>query len=267
MFLILWGLFKKRVIADTAALYCNKAFSIADSTFPIVWAGVICFSVQIYADFSAYTDIARGSARLLGFELRQNFNHPWLAQSPGDFWRRWHMSLSAWFRDYVYVPLGGSRTTEGRICRNLMITFLLSGLWHGASWNFVIWGGWWGAALVLWRILDRTLPAFTQGKGLFVTACRWGVTMILVHIGWLMFREQNFSELLRQMFSPPTGATADDWRIAGVFVALMALLSLPLWIHAAVQPRLLDHWDKWRDRPAGFALQTGIGFALAIGWL
>ncbi|MFZ4766248.1 MAG: MBOAT family O-acyltransferase, partial [Roseimicrobium sp.] len=165
LFLILWGLMKKRVIADTAAVYANKAFSLSDSSFPIIWAGVLCFCVQIYADFSAYTDIARGSARPLGFELRQNFNHPWLAQSPGDFWRRWHMSLSEWFRDYVFIPLGGSRGSEGRIACHLMLTFLLSGLWHGASWNFILWGAWWGALLVLWRVLDRCLPGFTKAPG------------------------------------------------------------------------------------------------------
>lgn len=133
LFLFLWGLMKKRVIADTAAVYCNKAFSIGDSSFPLVWAGTLCFCVQIYADFSAYTDMARGTARLLGFDLVRNFNHPWLAQSPADFWHRWHMSLSNWFRDYVFIPLGGSRCGELKVMRNLMLTFLLSGLWHGAS--------------------------------------------------------------------------------------------------------------------------------------
>lgn len=266
LFLILWGLVKKRVIADTAALYCNKAFSLSDGSFPIIWAGVLCFCVQIYADFSAYTDIARGSARLLGFELMENFRHPWLAQSPADFWRRWHISLSSWFRDYVFIPLGGSRGTDGRIARNLILTFLLSGLWHGASWNFVLWGGWWGALLVLWRLLERWLPGFTQGSGMIRTLLRWAITMILVNIGWLMFREQSFSELVRQLSASPFDAPVDDWRIGGFFIALMALYSLPLWLHAALQKPLLDHWSKWRDTNTGFALQAFIGLLLALAF-
>ncbi len=266
LFLILWGLFKKRVIADTAAVYCNKAFSISDGTFPIIWSGVLCFCVQIYADFSAYTDMARGSARLLGFDLCQNFNHPWLAQSPGDFWRRWHMSLSAWFRDYVYIPLGGSRGSEAMVARNLMLTFLLSGLWHGAGWNFVLWGGWWGALLVLWRWLDRWAPGFTQGKSFPPALLRWAVTMVLINIGWLMFREQSFPDLLRQVRASPFGVPVDDWRIGGFFVAMMALLSLPLWLHAALQKPLLDRWDQWRGTWPGFALQLLGGVALSLGY-
>lgn len=266
VFLILWGLVKKRVIADTAAVFCNKAFSLSDSSFPIIWAGVLCFCVQIYADFSAYTDIARGSARLLGFDLCQNFNHPWLAQSPADFWRRWHMSLSSWFRDYVFIPLGGSRGTELRIARNLMLTFLLSGLWHGAGWNFIIWGAWWGALLVIWRWLDRWLPGFTQAPGRARSLTRWIVTMVLVNIGWLMFREQSFPDLVRQMVASPFAAPSDDWRIGGFFAALMALYSLPLWIHAALQKPLLDEWDRWRDTRAGFALQVVAGVMLSLAF-
>ncbi len=264
LFLFLWGLMKKRVIADTAALYCNKAFSLRDSSFPIVWAGVICFCVQIYADFSAYTDMARGSAKLLGFELRQNFNHPWLAQSPGDFWRRWHMSLSAWFRDYVFIPLGGSRCSEGLVARNLMLTFLLSGLWHGASWNFVLWGGWWGVWLVIWRGLDRWAPGFTQGTGAMRVLARWAVTMVMMNIGWLMFREQNLHELVREITTSPFSASAKDWRIGGFFVALMAIYSVPLWIHAALEQPLLEKWDGRRDRWTGFAAQSAGGVAIAL---
>lgn len=264
LFLILWGLAKKRVIADTAAVYTNKAFSISDGTFPIIWAGVLCFCVQIYADFSAYTDIARGSARLLGFDLRQNFNHPWLAQSPADFWRRWHMSLSSWFRDYVYIPLGGSRGSEWRIARNIMFTFLLSGLWHGAGWNFIAWGAWWGMLLVLWRHLDRFVPRFTQGSGVVATILRWSLTMVLVNIGWLMFREQSFPDLIRQLRASPFAAPVDDWRIGGFFTAMMLLYSLPLWLHAAIQRPLLDQWDRWRDTWGGWALQTCTGLLLML---
>ena len=142
----MWGYFKKVVIADNAAVVVNKIFALQGASFPIIWAGVFAFAVQIYADFSGYTDIARGTARLLGIDLMVNFNHPYLATSPADFWRRWHISLSTWLRDFIYIPLGGSRCSTARASFNLMATFAISGLWHGASWNFVLWGVYWGAA-------------------------------------------------------------------------------------------------------------------------
>ena len=138
--LICWGFFKKLVIADNVGVIANKVFALADPSFPMLWAGVFAFAIQIYADFSGYTDIARGTSRWLGFELTENFDHPYMARTPSDFWRRWNISLSSWFRDYVYVPLGGSRAGEIAWARNVMVTFLLSGFWHGASWNYVLWG-------------------------------------------------------------------------------------------------------------------------------
>src|SRR5262249_24584505 len=117
-----------------------------------LWAGVFAFGIQIFADFSAYSDIARGTARWFGFDLIQNFNQPYLARSAADFWHRWHISLSSWFRDYVYIPLGGSRVGPAAQARNVMATFVLSGFWHGASWNYLLWGGFHGSLLVLTRL-------------------------------------------------------------------------------------------------------------------
>ena len=194
LFLILWGLAKKRVIADTAAVYTNKAFSISDGTFPIIWAGVLCFCVQIYADFSAYTDIARGSARLLGFDLRQNFNHPWLAQSPADFWRRWHMSLSRFLRDYLYIPLGGSRCHPVRRYANLMITMLLGGLWHGAAWTYVIWGCLHGIYLIINHIWNRARPSFSVP--IVGHAASVLLTFSCVVIAWVFFRASSLEAAL-----------------------------------------------------------------------
>src|SRR6185436_2175230 len=128
LFLLVWGFFKKIVIADNVAVTANKVFALQDPSFPILWTGVLAFCIQIYADFSAYTDIARGTARLLGFDLSPNFNHPYLADSPSDFWRRWHISLSTWIRDYIYIPLGGSRGGSARTMLNLTVIFLLTGL-------------------------------------------------------------------------------------------------------------------------------------------
>lgn len=140
--LIGYGLFKKMVVADTLALYVDKAFYM-----PELYSSVTCiiaaifFAIQIYCDFSGYSDVARGVAQLFGFKLMVNFDRPYLATSFADFWRRWHISLSTWFKDYVYIPLGGNRVPFWMIIRNLWIVFLLSGLWHGAAWTFVVWGG------------------------------------------------------------------------------------------------------------------------------
>ena len=162
--LIIWGLFKKLVIADNVGVIANKVFTLSDPSFPILWAGVFAFAMQIYADFSAYIDIARGTARWLGFELSENFDHPYMAKSPSDFWRRWNITLSTWFRDYVYIPLGGSHTTAAKWARNVLITFLLSGLWHGASWNYVLWGAYHGTLLLIARLFGSGVPK-TQDPG------------------------------------------------------------------------------------------------------
>jgi alginate O-acetyltransferase complex protein AlgI len=216
--LILWGLFEKVVIADSAALLADKVFSLSNPSFPILWGGVLAFGVQIYADFSAYTDIARGSARLLGFELRENFNHPYLAQSPPDFWRRWHMSLSTWFRDYVYIPLGGSRHGPEKTIRNLIITFFLSGLWHGASWNFVLWGLFHGVLVAFWPHL-----ALTFG---------------LMNFGWLLFREHSFEMIWRGLKLNPLAASAADWRMGTGLAVEAFLYGIPLTVLYPIAQRL-----------------------------
>jgi len=126
-------------VADNVGVIADKVFSLQEPSFELLWAGVLAFGLQIYADFSAYSGIARGVARWFGIDLMLNFDQPYFARGPRDFWRRWHISLSTWFRDYVYIPLGGSRRGFGREVASLMATFLLSGLWHGASWNFILW--------------------------------------------------------------------------------------------------------------------------------
>jgi alginate O-acetyltransferase complex protein AlgI len=159
--LCMWGFFMKLVVADNAAIPANKIFAIAEPSFPVLWAGVFAFAIQIFADFSAYTSIARGSAQLLGFQLVENFQHPYVAVSPADFWKRWHISLSTWMRDYIYIPLGGSRCSTTRATMNVVLTFLISGAWHGADWNYILWGLYWGilvAADNLWGSRPR-LPA------------------------------------------------------------------------------------------------------------
>ncbi|MCB9183632.1 MAG: MBOAT family protein [Flavobacteriales bacterium] len=183
--LMLVGAFKKMVIADRFAPLADAVFdhpTLFLGAFNIL--GAACFALQIYGDFSGYSDIARGTAKLFGVELMVNFNRPYQALSLRDFWARWHISLSTWFRDYVYIPLGGNRAGVLMHGRNLMITFLLSGLWHGANWTFVAWGGLHGAFLLVERVarggLDR-LPG----------SVRWAITMLVVLIGWVFFRAQD----------------------------------------------------------------------------
>jgi alginate O-acetyltransferase complex protein AlgI len=236
--LICWGFFKKLVIADNVGVIANKVFALADPTFYILWAGVFAFAIQIYADFSAYTDIARGTSRWLGFELTENFDHPYLARSPADFWRRWNISLSSWFRDYVYIPLGGSRSGGWLWARNVLVTFLLSGLWHGASWNYVLWGLYHGVLLVVTRWAGVRDSGAGEQASEGARAPLWRLVpqilgmFVLTNVGWLIFRETEVSAIFRDLTLSPFGVPDLD-RQVGVYLFLLALLySLPLWIQS-----------------------------------
>lgn len=242
--LILWGLLLKRVIADNCAVLANKVFALEQNGFPILWAGVFAFGVQIYADFSAYTNMARGSARLLGIELRENFRHPYLAANPADFWRRWHISLSTWFRDYVYIPLGGNHGTMARVARNILLTFGLSGLWHGANWNFILWGLFHGLLVAGWHVIGAKSPALAKGGGLAGAFTRWALTFVLVHVAWLMFREQNLTHLWRWLTLDPFIATPNMWRTGFFIVSQVFLYSVPLWLLPLAEKVLGGNWER-----------------------
>ena len=231
--LIAWGLFKKLVIADNVGMIVDSIFSTTQPGAPMLWVGVLAFGVQILADFSGYTDIARGSARLLGIELSLNFRHPWLAASPADFWRRWHITLSTWLRDYVYIPLGGNRNGRYSLAVNLIVIFVLGGLWHGAAWNFVLWGLLNAALILIWRAASHfrinlpTLPATV-------------ITFIVISASWLLFREGDFS-YIGDNIADSTG----DLKLALVFGITVLIYSLPIWIHAIVdRPRIADIWER-----------------------
>jgi alginate O-acetyltransferase complex protein AlgI len=226
--LICWGFFKKLVIADNVGVIANKVFALSDPSFGLVWSGVFAFAIQIYADFSAYTDIARGTSRWLGFELTQNFNHPYLARSPADFWRRWNISLSTWFRDYVYIPLGGSRVPGWMWIRNVMATFLLSGLWHGASWNYVLWGLYHGVLLVA----TRTARPARRERGPWLALFQIPTMFLLTMIGWLLFRETSLAAIVHDLTLSPLRSTLLDCQVAGYLFILALLYSLPLWIQS-----------------------------------
>jgi D-alanyl-lipoteichoic acid acyltransferase DltB (MBOAT superfamily) len=234
--LIVWGFFKKLVIADNVSIIANKIFMLQHPSFPVLWAGVLAFCVQIFADFSAYTDIARGCAKMLGINLVENFRHPYAASSPSDFWRRWHISLSSWLRDYVYIPLGGNRGGQWRAARNVLVTFLLSGLWHGASWNYVIWGGYWGLLIIGSRFFGRLLPErLWERRG--VAALQVAVMFAFTNLGWLLFRETDLHFLLQDLALSPRAAPAADWEAARYFVSLVCIYALPLLLHYLVDRR------------------------------
>ena len=227
--LMVWGFFKKLVIADNVGVIANKVFALESPEFPVLWAGVFAFAIQIYADFSAYTDIARGVAKWFGFDLIKNFEQPYLAASPSEFWRRWNISLSTWFRDYVYIPLGGSRAGAPREAINVMVTFLTSGLWHGASWNYVLWGAYHGILLILDRVVGRIWTP-TDGVRRALRVVQVPAMFMLTCLGWLIFRETDGGQLLRHLQVTPFGVSALG-ASAGAYLFLLAFLySIPLWV-------------------------------------
>jgi D-alanyl-lipoteichoic acid acyltransferase DltB (MBOAT superfamily) len=193
-YLLCAGLFKKVVIADNVATVADAAFGLDDPTGLQSLLGVYAFAIQIYCDFSGYTDIARGVARLMGFELCLNFNMPYFARNPKEFWGRWHISLSTWLRDYLYIPLGGNRDGAPRTYRNLMLTMLLGGLWHGAAWTFVAWGAFHGLILCIYRILEpstRRLKPKRPAAARLVHALNVVFFFHVVCISWLLFRADS----------------------------------------------------------------------------
>ena len=223
---ILQGLFKKVVIADGVAGVANAVFATpGEFSWIANVAGVIAFAIQIYGDFSGYTDIARGVSRLFGIDLVVNFRQPYLSRNITEFWRRWHISLSDWLRDYLYIPLGGNRGSNLATYRNLMLTMLLGGLWHGASWNFVVWGALHGAYLVVHKL--------TRGGGVSQNPVSWRDvpailgTFFVVNVAWVFFRAETFGnafDVLDAIFTLQGGATVrSDLALVGV-IGLIALM-------------------------------------------
>ena len=230
LLLILSGLFRKTVIADNCALLADAAFSgrMGAPNLPIVLIGTYAFAWQIYGDFSGYSDIARGSAQLLGFHFMVNFRQPYLATSLQDFWRRWHISLSTWLRDYLYIPLGGNRHGEAGTYRNLMVTMLLGGLWHGANWTFVVWGGIHGAGLSLERAARRLFGAEESDEASsLVSPIAWLrriVVFNLVCVAWVFFRAASIGDAFTFLGGLRIIAWTPEFATAFRFLASMAVL-------------------------------------------
>lgn len=208
--LIAFGLFKKVVIADRLAEYVNQVYAnVAYSNTISVILACCFFSIQIYCDFSGYSDIARGTARFMGFDLMINFNRPYLATTISEFWSRWHISLSTWFRDYVYIPLGGNRAGKAKWFRNLLIIFLLSGLWHGAKWTFIVWGALHGCYTIIGALTADARNKLIKKTGLarhpalytFINRC---TVFVMVTFAWIFFRAEDFAKanaIISKLFS------------------------------------------------------------------
>jgi len=189
------GLGKKVLIANPLAAVADKVFAIpaAELGFDVAWLGIICFTLQIYFDFSGYTDMAVGLGKTFGFQFPENFNYPYVSQSVQEFWRRWHITLSSWFRDYLYIPLGGNRCSPAKHYRNLLIVFLLCGFWHGASWNFIVWGLWYGFFLIL-ETLECGRLLKTAWRPL-----RHFYALGVIVIGWVLFRADSLFHALQYL--------------------------------------------------------------------
>lgn len=226
---ILWGLFKKMVVADNCAMGANMIFSTYEDLGGLnLWLGALLFTFQIYGDFSGYSDIAIGTAKLFDIKLMRNFNNPYFSRDIAEFWRRWHISLTTWFRDYIYIPLGGSRVKKHKVFRNTFIIFLVSGLWHGAEWTFVAWGGY--HALLFTPLIisgrnrkyldsvggDRWLPTMRES-----ILMAW--TFILVLVGWIIFRADNITIAWHYIVRMLT-----DWHFTPPLIGKKAMLYILL---------------------------------------
>src|ERR1039458_9043495 len=233
VFLIALGLTKKMAFADQFAKVANGYFGnvAAHPGAPAAWSGVFAFALQIYFDFSGYTDMAIGMDKLLGFHFPINFRRPYLAASMTDFWRRCHISLSSWLRDYLYIPLGGSRGGRWFTYRNLMFTMLLGGLWHGASWNFLIWGGYQGALLAIERALRGKRPPADDWDWTY--PLRAALTFVLALVGWVFFRAADLRQsvqVLGQMFGGSGGrALLEPWHLGLAALALVLAVGEEKW--------------------------------------
>lgn len=218
--LFISGYVKKLVVADNVSPFVDQVFMLAHPDFFLLFVGSVLFAIQIWADFSAYTDIARASAKCLGFELMENFNAPYLAVSPSDFWRRWHISFSSWIRDYLYIPLGGSRVGAFRYFFVVVGTMSVSGLWHGAAWNFVVWGVFHGCLLYFYKILK--IEDAKKGIPFFIA---WIVMQGWTLVGWAIFRTDS----LGWLFFEGTATLSRESLLSGCYFLVMGGVYLSIW--------------------------------------
>jgi alginate O-acetyltransferase complex protein AlgI len=252
------GFAKKALLADTLGVFADQVFAEGGGRLDAVsaWVGVLSFALQIYFDFSGYSDMAIGLARCFGFRLLENFNQPYLARSFTDFWRRWHISLSSWIREYLYIPLGGNRGTVARTHLNLWICFLLSGLWHGASWMFVIWGVYHGTMLVLertrWGQILGGLPAGLNRL----------VTFVLLVVGWIPFRSGSLEQTCNLVSSLFSCARVTRLEVTGETIAFLGLgLVVCFWGTIPGTHRIARLWSGFR-----WQAETTVACSILLFW-
>jgi alginate O-acetyltransferase complex protein AlgI len=236
--LALWGGFQKVCVADQIAPYVDKIFIHAEPSGAMIWAATLGFTVQILADFSGYTNIARGTARMLGIDLSLNFDHPYLARNPSQFWQRWHITFSSWIRDYLYIPLGGSRGGGWRTFQATAGAMLLSGLWHGAAWTFVLWGAFHALLITGYRLVGRWIPQGFRRSALgrsLAVPLMFGFTVF----GWMIFRETHIDRLLHYWTLDPLGGTPDQWVAATVMLGVVVVHTTPLLLALLFERTLL----------------------------
>ena len=260
-----FGLAKKMLLANNLSLMADEAFSTAPIGAAAAWLGAIAYTGQIYFDFSGYSDMAIGLGRMFGFHFEENFNYPYLSKSVTEFWRRWHMSLSGWFRDYVYIPLGGSRAGTAKQVRNILLVWTLTGLWHGAAWNFLLWGLYFGVLLLGEK--------FWWGKALerAPSPLRHLYAMVIVVLGWVLFRCEGLAAV-GSYLGAMVGLSGAGWgqalyflRQYGVFLAVGVVASLPVKdaLRAALQRRKAERTIQWGSALAGLGL-LGLSFLQLI---
>lgn len=266
--LMLWGMFKKVVIADRLAVFVDLVYEnpYEYSGFPIILATVF-FGIQIFCDFSGYTDIGLGAARVMGFDLMKNFDRPYFSKSISEFWRRWHISLSSWFKDYVYIPMGGNRVSSFRKYFNLFFIFMISGLWHGASWNFVIWGSLHGVYQIVGRFtgeFQKKVIGLLKNETL-EKMIHAGIVFFLVSIAWVFFRARQFGDsmyLLKNMAAKSSHSFTEIVNLIGQQDLIVAILAVALmervhWMQRNINiAEWFDAKPKWQ-RWSGYYLLLG----------
>lgn len=256
-----FGLAKKVLIANSVAYYVDKIFAIPDSELStlMVWLGVVGYAIQIYFDFSAYSDMAIGLGRMFGLRFLENFNHPYVALSMQDFWRRWHISLSTWFRDYLYIPLGGNRLGSVRTYVNLLIVFFLTGLWHGASYNFIFWGLLHGFFLIIER------AGFSNLLGRLPAGFRSVYVLLVVLVGWVFFRADSMPQaftFLSKMFSFVNSPMAEAHFAFLIDSNFIVMLLVGLLFSTPLRKRLFH--DCFFENPTAAHVKRGIYTGLIL---
>lgn len=263
--LIVMGLFKKIVIADSIKVMVDRIFSLSDPSLFLFSMGALAFTLQILTDFSGYTDIARGAARLFGFETSENFNHPYLSLTPTDFWNRWHITLSTWLRDYIFFPirraLMRSRVPKGDDIRlphwlvlsiPPIVTMFVSGLWHGAGWTFVVWGLYYGLLISIYQLIG--LRGDWKPRSPLLLGLAWLLMFCLIVFGWGIFRSSSLAWLGHVLFDMPFLRAQNDLIVGLITLAMVIVYSIPLFIKFALDRFPRDRWFQ----PAYYALASAL---------